>query len=480
MKKFFKILGVCVGLLAMFFAVYIYLGSLDAEHPEMPDLDRGGDSVSDSDNWYVTVVATRKLVSLSEEDRELVRAAGWACLEPGWWKSLKNATEAKSLKKLDAILARQAELFVRLTAEKHRTSWRFVQPEDAKVEVEYYDQDSLLALFLLELKVLRAFQQGEYMFAFNDLQVYDAFSLAFLRAAGDVSRLNSLLGLRRFVLRRVRDNISQLDKEQLMLLQQMLDREDELFPQFFPQAFAREVAGAEKRIRHYFFNYAKPWRCGFQQMLEPVAQRLNLSAMFLADLMLRLPRVDSFSFHFNRHLSAYYETVAKTHSYLVRGRYDASVRLLRPRWNLQQLASRPLPITPNWCGKLHRYMAVDVDTEKLKTAAQARFELATERLVVAAARYRLDHSAYPARLEDLVPDYLAAVPKDPFGEGESPLGFNASQLTIHSVGENGCFDGVIPPEGISALRENDENGHTRSSVPYLRRLDGTSVLTPRP
>jgi hypothetical protein len=40
-------------------------------------------------------------------------------------------------------------------------------------------------------------------------------------------------------------------------------------------------------------------------------------------------------------------------------------------------------------------------------------------VVLAGSLYHLDHGEHPARLELLVPDYLAALPEDPFDERRS-------------------------------------------------------------
>jgi hypothetical protein len=60
---------------------------------------------------------------------------------------------------------------------------------------------------------------------------------------------------------------------------------------------------------------------------------------------------------------------------------------------------------------------------------------------IAAELYRRDHGEFPAKLEELVPDYLPALPLDPFGG--QPLRFRVDatgQLLIYSIGENGVDD----------------------------------------
>ena len=67
--------------------------------------------------------------------------------------------------------------------------------------------------------------------------------------------------------------------------------------------------------------------------------------------------------------------------------------------------------------------------------AEARQELA--HLGVAMTHYRLDHGALPETLEALVPQYLDAVPTDPFDGKPLRLVLKGNQRVIYSVGPKG-------------------------------------------
>ncbi|MBK7405427.1 MAG: hypothetical protein IPJ41_12545 [Phycisphaerales bacterium] len=69
-------------------------------------------------------------------------------------------------------------------------------------------------------------------------------------------------------------------------------------------------------------------------------------------------------------------------------------------------------------------------------------------VMIALARYRLDHGAYPAALVALVPDYLAQIPPDRF-DG-SPIKYRLTDEgtpLLYSVGANRTDDGGVPCEG---------------------------------
>ncbi len=69
-----------------------------------------------------------------------------------------------------------------------------------------------------------------------------------------------------------------------------------------------------------------------------------------------------------------------------------------------------------------------------------RFEL--DKLGFALAAYRADHGAYPAKLADLTPNYVAEVPKDIFNDSELHYRLEGKGYLLYSVGVNGKDDGA--------------------------------------
>jgi hypothetical protein len=65
------------------------------------------------------------------------------------------------------------------------------------------------------------------------------------------------------------------------------------------------------------------------------------------------------------------------------------------------------------------------------------------RTMVALRRYEQQHGAYPDTLERLVPDYLAAIPVDPFGGGLLKYRRQATSYVVYSVGLNLRDDGGV-------------------------------------
>jgi hypothetical protein len=81
------------------------------------------------------------------------------------------------------------------------------------------------------------------------------------------------------------------------------------------------------------------------------------------------------------------------------------------------------------------------------------------RIAVAIARYRLAHAgAVPGRLDDLVPQFLAAVPADPLSEAPMMFLSEPGAYTIYSVGMDGKDDGG---DLASELKQAIERGRPR-------------------
>ncbi len=70
----------------------------------------------------------------------------------------------------------------------------------------------------------------------------------------------------------------------------------------------------------------------------------------------------------------------------------------------------------------------------LEVKCRIEADVAGMLLVCACNAYRRDHGTFPERLDDLVPDYIKAVARDPF-DGE-PFRYNRAKQIVYSVGED--------------------------------------------
>ena len=95
----------------------------------------------------------------------------------------------------------------------------------------------------------------------------------------------------------------------------------------------------------------------------------------------------------------------------------------------------------------------------------------SNRVMLAMVRFRRKFGRNPQLLSELVPEFLSEVPRDPF-DAERPLGSNAEQGTLHTVGANGTFNGKVrdPRLRFGGLKIPDYR--------YIRRIDGRSMEPP--
>ena len=115
----------------------------------------------------------------------------------------------------------------------------------------------------------------------------------------------------------------------------------------------------------------------------------------------------------------------------------------------------------------------------LSRAVQFHFRALTSRRLAATGLairlYEIDHGHRPHTLNELVPDYLPAIPLDPFSPDGAPIGYrpDADPPVLYSVGDDGVDDG-----GEFAL--TDSGTVDRESKDRVLFLNGDRPRLPPP
>lgn len=183
-------------------------------------------------------------------------------------------------------------------------------------------------------------------------------------------------------------------------------------------------------------------------------------------------------------------------SALVHGRSFASKPLIGPFLKLDLIRTLEIWTSYREAGLKPNYPEARSASERAKQAAEklwpigrltvsgadrlplVRFRHLTERRMAAIALairlYRIDHNdAWPTDLKQLVPDYLPALPGDPFAADDRPLGYVGSGATpmVYSVADNGTDEGAsTQPTGRRLSSLSDFNMWERQdAVQYLLR-----------
>lgn len=119
----------------------------------------------------------------------------------------------------------------------------------------------------------------------------------------------------------------------------------------------------------------------------------------------------------------------------------------QPNWPAAKASG--LPATISWQqASISRKMSAILGPATAR-ATETHFRIIGERrmiaVVMAMRLYALDHGGtFPAALEELVPDYLPYIPRDPLASDDQPLKYllaeNGARPIVYSVGENGVDD----------------------------------------
>lgn len=142
----------------------------------------------------------------------------------------------------------------------------------------------------------------------------------------------------------------------------------------------------------------------------------------------------------------------------------------------------PLPIVPGPRGSGGNVMARLLLPPFDRTVEQ-HFQALTERRLAATALaikwYQADHGGAPPRtLEELVPKYLPAVPRDPMAAGDQPLRYllEGERIAVYGVAENGLDEGGSE-RPMNKARPSTHRWSTRDAVFWI---SGKPARMPEP
>lgn len=122
------------------------------------------------------------------------------------------------------------------------------------------------------------------------------------------------------------------------------------------------------------------------------------------------------------------------------------------------------------------HLLVNALLPSFERMALVHYRCLAERRMAAAALalrlYALDHGGkYPQSLDELVPKYLPAVPKDPFAAGGRATGYDATDpadVKLYSVGENGTDAGGSEASTAPRRRTNPGRWERDDAVIHLK------------
>ena len=171
---------------------------------------------------------------------------------------------------------------------------------------------------------------------------------------------------------------------------------------------------------------------------------------FLFALLMACPGYASYCFQPNRILAAHQ---AKTDMFC--RKVDEGICDKPYAWEQHaEPMSREAGVSPLTCNFLGQKMMPARD-DSYARLFEMRFKSRSFIAVLACQSFRAKHGALPASLDELVPEFLDEVPRDPY-DGEK-LRWNAEKGYIWPKGRDGNFDGVVEfsPEGKPHLKNSN-------------------------
>ena len=440
-KRILLAMGAVVVGVPLLITAWFYIGGIetgDTSLPDDADLLWTPPEVADEDNALVAILAATNLVNtanfgtnesgirnmpLGRWDMSFVGRYGHGDLIRFGSRSVRE--EPGAAEKADRILADNAAFYAAFAKGLERRGFRNAGPVDEVLGRQVLPIAGFMDLaWLWRLKIQREAERGEWSAAMNSLEVLCRFGRLVLNNAASFSDFVAGGIIERFALDKIVDlaAVEGAGEDALLRLAALADGD--------------EAASASNCVRTVRGMYT-----------DLVAELPKTSAVGL----LRSLDCDSPFWRICPVLEhwPFYRGFALDERWTRRRLADVAHAFLLGETDLaaDERFSLINPFVRNWNGR-HQVNWFARTCRDLEKGSQMNKKMAFHRtraqLVVAAARWRLSHDGkLPPALDALVPQYLPAVPVDPWSKDGRPLCYDAESGVAWSVGRWGNFNFVV-------------------------------------
>ena len=427
MKKIITWTAAAVGVALLAAATYITLNSFDCEKPDLSQFKNPFETPAEADNVYFGLVAVTNVIN--EKTGVPVLAEVFEQHEEAW-QNFSHPKKEMSEEEKVAILAESAKVLSLFHEAVQRKTWcvcdssgkRTSFPEitnitrlcslarlqaERNLELGKTDAaiESVLDMILLARKMERDAESGvTWIVASGVLYSADRMALKILRSgkATDEDLLRIQDALRQF------DLASRIDRAE-----RMLNNDCMLFFGMATEAIG--TSGLSKCLKEIDHSTGQArWAMRMMLMFEPYA------------------------YHPNRTWSTYARCLEKMKEGLRRG-YDKAA------WDKiegehMEICNTGWRFGPNFAGRKMVEVSLPAWRSNGVNILRSSFQHSAVETIVAAALFKRKTGAFPGDLSELVPEYLPAVPRDPFTQG-AEMKYDAARGIIWTVGQNGTFHG---------------------------------------
>ena len=396
---------------------WFYIGGIEtASLPDDADLIWTPPEVADEDNAFVAILAATNLVRLATDDYGFERSIvdGYAYISYLSSTSSKLREDQSAVEKADRILADNAAFYAAFAEGLERKAYSIKNLDSRAFAL------TLLELRLWAFKAQREADRGEWDAAVNSLEVLSRFGRIVSDNAAYFSDHELGAIAEEFVLRKIVDlaAVEGFGEKALLRLAALADED--------------EAASASNCVRTVRGTYT--------ELVSEMPKKSAADLLRFLDCDSPFRRVCPVLGHW-----PFYRGFALDERWTRRRLADVAHAFLRGEADLAADERFRPPVNPfacNWVGR-HQVNGFALSCRnRLKGSRVDKWvtlERTRARIAVAVARWRLAHCRQPpTTLDALVPQYLPAVPTDPWSEDGKPLGYDASSGfgIVWTVGES--------------------------------------------
>ena len=441
-KTSLSILLSCVGLVllaAVAVTVYFYIeGRRDADVAMVDDADLRlpEEALADEDNAFVAFMSATNHYAVLSDNRTEERMedsgfiGGYGIAFPDTLSYAQQArNEPQAAARADAILAAHEPFFAVLAEGVRRKGYRAIPALEVFFESSAPNPPSSKFIVyddLLRLKAQRELERGELEAATQTIELLHAFGAKLMTHTdgGYTTLIGTILKEKAYQ--------KMVDAVGMGLLTDEMGKRFEACLEADARTFQADY---ERMVRaDYAFQIGCIERMTGEDLIEGwVASQIHSlyhertfsekCIEFLQSAICHWPGYLRFAYHPRTTRAMLADLTRRVLQGDVNAATDKNIRFL----------------TPNHIGR--SCVSVEMPKTMMPAFKSLRFDYAKVQLVLATAKWKQRNSAaYPPSLEALVPDYLPAVPADPWSDDARPLAYHPATGTVWTIGAGEPFD----------------------------------------
>lgn len=428
MKKTLKIIKwTAITVVAAFVVASAYVGmnSFDSEPPDVSRFVNPMEVPSDADNVYCALVAATNVVN--ENVGKLVLDSVFENYKDAFERYSQH--KGMTTEERDLILAEAAKPLALFHEAAQRKTWYAFDKSTGKRQFFPAITRLMQLCRLAELEAMRHIARGETGAAVENVR--DMLLLA-RKIENDSESAVRWLVVNGCLLRYA-DNIAMKLVQSGKATDEDLVRLQDALRQF-------ELPNRHERAQRMLNN---DFTVFFGQMMEQVdtseistfLKNRDNSTTLDAWVARIVPLIRPYAFHRNRSWTIYANLLDKMKERFRLGYDKAEWEKLEEEARVACGATTGWRFGPNFAGKKMIEVTMPEWQGIAISIAKSSFQHAAAETVVAAARFRRKTGAYPKTLAELVPEFLPAVPEDPFAYGKE-LKYDATRGVIWTTGKD--------------------------------------------